>query len=167
MRAPKFEMANMHSMRTANKGFTLIEVLVAVLVLAVGILGAGALQTVGLQVTQGAANRSQAVILASDIVDRMLANRTVLNTYVGTDTSTVVPAAAPACLSAAGGCSPAQIAAADISAWATRMAVLPNGVGTIALLNGAYVVQVTWNENEWTGAARGSTPQSFLLTVSM
>jgi type IV pilus assembly protein PilV len=163
-------MVEMESMRTANQGFSLIEVLIAMLILAVGILGAGALQTVGLQVTQGASYRSQAVILSSEMIDRMYANRTALASYAGTDTSTVVVAAAPSCWTDAAGCTPAQIAAADISGWTARVSALPAGAGTIVQqANGDYVVTVTWNENEWTGAAaaRAQAAQSFQLVVSL
>jgi type IV pilus assembly protein PilV len=160
----------MKSMRAASRGFSLIEVLIAMLILAVGILGAGALQTVGMQVTQGASYRSRAVILTSEMLDRMYANRAGLANYVGTNTGAVVIAAAPACLVAAAGCSPADIATADISSWAAGVAALPGGSGTIAQqANGDYVVTLTWNENEWTGAAatRAQAAQTFQLIVSI
>jgi len=52
-------------------GFTLIEVLVAVVVLAGGLLGLAALQVTSLSSNQTAYNRSQATQLAYDIADRM------------------------------------------------------------------------------------------------
>ena len=57
-----------------NKGFTLIEVLVAVFVLAIGLLGLAGLQAKSLQFNHSAYQRSQATILAYDIIDRMRAN---------------------------------------------------------------------------------------------
>jgi type IV pilus assembly protein PilV len=163
-------MVEMKSMRATSQGFSLIEVLIAMLILAVGILGAGAMQTVGMQVTQGASYRSQAVILASEMVDRMYSNRAVAASYPVADTSAVVVAAAPGCLIAAVGCSPADIATADISNWADRIKALPGGTGTIQQqANGDYIVRISWNENEWTGiaAARGSAAQTFQLIVSI
>ncbi len=57
------------------RGFSLMEVLVALLVLAIGLLGLAALQTQGLRFNQGAYVRSQATILAYDIMDSMRAAR--------------------------------------------------------------------------------------------
>jgi len=57
------------------RGFTLIEALVALLVLSIGLLGVAALQLTSLKYNQGASQRSQATMLASDIIDRMRANR--------------------------------------------------------------------------------------------
>jgi type IV pilus assembly protein PilV len=60
---------------TGQQGFTLIEVLVAVLVLALGMLGMAGLQSYAVANTHSAYLRSQATILAYDMVDRMRANR--------------------------------------------------------------------------------------------
>ncbi len=59
-----------------NTGFTLIEVLIAMLVLAVGLLGLAGLQATSLRNNQSAYNRSQATQLAYDLADRMRANFT-------------------------------------------------------------------------------------------
>ena len=55
-------------------GFTLIEILVTVVVLAIGLLGLAGLQAAGLSFSSTAAQRSQATSLAYDIIDRMRAN---------------------------------------------------------------------------------------------
>lgn len=158
----------MQRKRRHETGFSLIEVMIALLVLAIGILGAGALQTVGLQTTQGAYLRSQGIILASDIVDRMRANRKALAAYV-VATGAVTVTDIPSCWIAAGGCTPAEIANADLSRWKNSLTnTLPNGVGQIASNGGDnYTVTVTWDENEWAGAARGNTPQSVTLNVAV
>ena len=59
---------------TKMKGFTLIEVLVALLILSIGLLGLAGLQAGGLRSNHSAYLRSQAVILAHDMVDRMRSN---------------------------------------------------------------------------------------------
>lgn len=56
-------------------GFTLVEVLVALLVLSVGLLGLAGLQLSGLRGNHSAYLRSQASVLAYDVIDRMRANR--------------------------------------------------------------------------------------------
>ena len=58
-----------------TRGFTLIEALVALLVLSIGLLGVAALQLTSLRSNHGSAMRSQATFLAYDIIDRMRANR--------------------------------------------------------------------------------------------
>lgn len=63
-------------------GFTLIEVLISVFVLAVGLLGLGAMQLQSLKFTQGSQWRSQANFLAYDIVERIRANRVAVTDYV-------------------------------------------------------------------------------------
>jgi type IV pilus assembly protein PilV len=55
---------------------TLVEILVAVVVLSVGLLGLAGLQLKGMQVNQGSAFRWQAALLVEDIADRMRADRT-------------------------------------------------------------------------------------------
>lgn len=62
-------------MRKASQGFTLIEVLVALVVLCIGLLGVAGLQLTSLKSNHGSAMRTQATYLAYDIVDRMRANR--------------------------------------------------------------------------------------------
>lgn len=60
--------------RCRQGGFSLLEVLIAVVVLSIGLLGIAGLQTYSLQTNQSAAQVSQATFLAQDILDRMRAN---------------------------------------------------------------------------------------------
>ena len=75
-------------MKTATniKGFTLIEVLVSLLILAIGVLGIAALQFKGLKFANDAYFRSQISFLAYDIADRMRLNAADPSTFV-TDTN--------------------------------------------------------------------------------
>ncbi|MEJ2108263.1 MAG: type IV pilus modification protein PilV [Acidiferrobacteraceae bacterium] len=59
---------------TNQRGFTLTEVLIAVLVLAVGLLGLAGLQLAGMKSNHSAYLRSQATIVAYDLLDRMRAD---------------------------------------------------------------------------------------------
>lgn len=68
--------------RRGEGGFTLIEVLVALLILAIGLLGLAALQTQGVRFNHDAAVRSQATSLAYDIIDKMRVNRGNADLYV-------------------------------------------------------------------------------------
>ena len=71
-------------MATEAGGFTLIEVLVALVVLAVGLLGLAALQVMSLKYNQTAYNRNQATVIANDLADRMRANASVTGNYLTT-----------------------------------------------------------------------------------
>ena len=72
-------------------GFTLIEVLVSVFILAVGLLGFAALQLTAINNNQEGYFKSQATIIAQDIASRMRANRT----YVNWDTRATAKAGSP------------------------------------------------------------------------
>lgn len=73
----------MNMKRTA--GFTLIEVLVAILIVAVGILGVAGMQVVSLQQNRNALLRDTSLQLGNDIMDRMRANRLVVYSPVTFD----------------------------------------------------------------------------------
>ena len=64
-----------------QRGFSLVEVLVAMLVLAIGLLGLAALQTQGVRFNHDAYVRSNATALAYDIVDKLRLNRDNVTTY--------------------------------------------------------------------------------------
>lgn len=104
-------------------GFTLIEVLVAVFVLAVGVMGAVAAQTVALRTRQESALMSHGVQLASSFADRMRANTAQMrvpdgaNPYLRIDydaASDGAPAAPSLQCHAGADCNAAAMAAFDI-----------------------------------------------------
>jgi type IV pilus assembly protein PilV len=160
-------------------GFALMEVLVAMFVLAVGILGAGALQTIGLQANQGAYLRSQAMYLASDMMDRVRENRTARAKYLGTDTNNAQTKAttAPSCISTTAGCSPNDVASADIAAWVAKFVgtqnskkVLPDGRGEIKAGAGNDVeITVSWQETDWNDGKRDAEAprQSYVIKATL
>jgi type IV pilus assembly protein PilV len=125
-------------------GFTLVEVLVAVLVLAVGLLGLAGLQATSLKNNQSAYNRSQATQLAYDIADRMRANVLTIPTYTTANSSAIAN-----CKNTTG-CSPSEMAANDLYEWTSAIsAALPKGaIGNITLTNtGMYSITISWTEN--------------------
>lgn len=70
------------SVRRRNaSGFSMIEVLIALVVLAFGLLGLALLQTMNLRYTKSANQRTQAVNLAGDLLDMMRSNRSELAAY--------------------------------------------------------------------------------------
>jgi type IV pilus assembly protein PilV len=97
--------------RRRHDGFTLIESLVALLVLSIGLLGVAAMQLSSLQANNGAFQRTQATFLAQDIADRMRANRrAALDGEYDMDYGDAAPNA------------PATVAENDIVLWKNRLA---------------------------------------------
>ncbi|MGZ8174784.1 MULTISPECIES: type IV pilus modification protein PilV [Methylobacter] len=128
-----------------NSGFTLIEVLIAMLVLAVGLLGLAGLQATSLKNNQSAYNRSQATQLAYDLADRIRANVAGKANYTA-----VLPSSATAkenCLTTTG-CSPADLAENDLFEWNSAVSNnLPSGIGTIATAGNMFTITITWDED--------------------
>ena len=98
---------------TKERGMTLIEVLLAIVIFAIGLLGVAALQVAGLRYTKGSQNRSLAIIQAENITERMRANTAAVadGKYVTPDVSETLPD----CLTVE--CTPAQMAEYDLATW--------------------------------------------------
>lgn len=153
-----------HSAHGRARGFTLVEILVTLVILAIGLLGLAGLMFEGMRNNQGSYLRTQASIYAYDIADRMRANRerAQLGDYAGANgfsTAGLASLDLPACASAATGCSPADRVAVDQIEWARlirgtggNVPMVPGGVGTISFdaAEDAYTINVQWVE-----AARG------------
>jgi type IV pilus assembly protein PilV len=134
-----------------QRGATLIEMLIAVLVLSIGLLGVATLQTVGLRFNHEAYLRSQATLLAHDIIDRMRANReAALNgSYVGTGFGDALPSACEP-ITPSGG-----LAQRDVQEWKQALTcTLPAGDGAIARNGSVFTVQVRWREGRDDAADR-------------
>ena len=128
------------TMTSRSRGFTLVEAMVALIVLSVGLLGIAALYVETLRANRTSLFRTQAVNMATDIADRMRSNR--------------VPAGAYACGSP---CDPGTggnaIAIADLTDWTDQIAAqLPGGAAAVAYTAptattpAVYVVDVSWTE---------------------
>lgn len=108
--------------RRRQRGLTLIEVLVAILVVSVGLLGVAGLQATSLTANRVAYARTQATILAYDMADRMRVNReAALNGDFDNDYDTdSAPSGSP------------TIVSDQVDDWLNRIASnLPNGKGLI------------------------------------
>lgn len=109
--------------RRQQAGFNLIEVLVAMVILAVGLLGVARLQLTGIRANQGSLMRSQATTFMNDMAERMYANlpgvRDTTQPYGGVDLQGQACTTPPRICStqsgvAAQSCTPVQMAAWDI-----------------------------------------------------
>jgi type IV pilus assembly protein PilV len=131
----------MDSNQPRENGFSLIEVLVSVLVLAIGLLGMASLQVTSLRFINDSLGQTQATYLANDMADRMRANINEAPNYP--NKSAVQDTT---CYSAEG-CSPSAMAGNDIFEWNTALATLPAGQGTITANGGGmYTIRVMWDE---------------------
>lgn len=117
-------------------GFSLIEVLISVLVLTLGVIGAAGMQLTALRTSQQSAFQTIALELAAEIADKMRANDSQMkhpdNQYALVDFQSAgnVEPAAPAtlCYGAGANCSAEELAQFDIYEWEKRlMASLPGG----------------------------------------
>jgi len=120
--------------RKTQRGTTLIETLVALVVLSVGLLGIAALQMTSLRNNRGAHLRSQAQVMAYDIADRMRANRTaaLANAYV------IAMAATPA---------GSGLVLSDLQEWRNTLATtLPSGSGEIVRVGNMFRIRIQWTD---------------------
>jgi len=163
-------MLTTHSVNNSFKqaGVGLIEVLVALLILTIGILGMVALQTRALQISQESIYTSQALMMAYEMTDRMRANRGSEDDYLvdyGTDVN-----AGNDCT--AGTCTPTQMATYDTSEWKDALAAnLPLGDGQIVVDNSGvrpfYVISVRFTDMKIDRALEGGTAGDSLREVQV
>ena len=137
----------------ADRGFTLLEVLIALLVMSIGLLGIGKMMMLSARANDSAYMRSQATALAYTILDAMRANRSTALAQ-GYDTANVAPAQ-QACALGAPGCTGDLQASNDTFLWNQSLgAALPGGAGTVVTVQGldtttaapnlTATVTVTW-----------------------
>lgn len=117
-----------------QRGVSLIEVLVAVVILTIGLLGLAGLQASGMRVGHSSFYRSQANQFAYDVADRMRANPSdaragnyarPLSATIPTGTST---------------------AERDLADWMRRVRALPNGQGGITFNDAVATIVVQWDD---------------------
>jgi len=109
-------------------GFSLLEVLIAVVILAIGLLGLAGLQATGIRSNHSAYLRTQATLQSYDIIDRMRANSNA-------DYNNITAAQTAACTGTAG-CTPQEMAQNDVFDWnAANGNILPSGAGVVCIDN--------------------------------
>lgn len=113
-------------------GYALLEALVAVIVAAVGFIGAARMQTLGMSLGNSAQSRQKATLLGYQMTDRIRANRLGFESGQYNNPTNDLTAGATACLGS--GCNPALLAVADVSQWAAEIAAtLPSGIGKVCV----------------------------------
>jgi len=172
------------------RGFSLMEVLIALLVLSLGLLGLAALQSIGFKFNQDSFERTQATLLAYDIIDRMRANSIARNDTANNFNNIPISAAAttytvPADPYCATGCSPTEIRNQDLRRWKLRLQrMLAAGNGgicrgafdnatslncTVDTSKSRYQVAVRWFEGEQENGSNTGTnaPQVIIIDVEI
>jgi len=148
-------------------GFTLLEILVAIVVLSIGLLGLAGLQAVSLNNNQIAYYRSIASQQAYDMADRMRANQAGVNATNAVGNYNDLPTTLPPT---------GSMARTDWTQWlANTAAMLPNGTGTIRCVSGpsgcvatvansnrVFDITVSWTEK----TQAGTSTQSFVTRVT-
>ncbi len=139
------------------RGFSIVEMLVALVVLSVGMLGIAGLFVYAMQSGSSSIYRTQAVNLAADLADRIRANQAANVAYgdAGADHD---------CETA--DCTPAEIAEDDLAGWTAQIeGALPAGAGAVDVDGAAapftYTITVSWSEPGVEEA------QSYVLTVQI
>lgn len=138
-----------------QKGFTLLEALITVVVISIGLLGMLGLQAVGLASTQVSGARSVAALEVDNMINRMRANPEALgdSEFAAVNNPAAGDAPSPNCNVAA--CTAAELAAHDSYEWDVALGdLLPQGRGSITCVDApctaqsAHIVSVTWNEKD-------------------
>ena len=142
-----------------QRGDTMIEVLVTIIIIAVGVLGTAALQVTTLKNLSSSHSASIAAIVAEDLTERIRANPTaaLADNYV----FNAKPAAIPDCVSSE--CTMAQLANYDIGTWWNDMeTVLPAPTAVAVRLAGTDTFRLTlrWDEDRSGSSGTNCPPQS-------
>lgn len=170
-------------------GFTMVEVLVTIVVMAVGLLGVAGMQTASMKGNYNSYLRGQAILMVNDIADRMRVNQTGVdnNNYAAITATPSTPA--KNCLGSVN-CTPSELASYDAWAWRTSIAaMMTSGAGTLQCLDTAdpgyvdadsdrfndadtdgdactdgssYLATISWNEND----IEGSSTKSIIIEIN-
>jgi type IV pilus assembly protein PilV len=135
----------------SQRGFSMVEVLVAIVITSLGMLGVAGLQAMSLRASSGALYRAQAALYANDMADRMRANQGDARNYVF----------------AKGASKPSgtTVRDRDLADWVDRLATLPAGVGSVEVdtTTNEVTITVQWNDTR----AGGPSNANFILTTRL
>ena len=143
-----------------QSGFSLVEVLIALVIMSVGMLGIAGLYVQGMQAGRTSTFRHHAVTLAGDVADRIRANPTAGAAY----NHAADAAGDNSCVEGGVICSAADMAANDIFHWQEQADdTLPSGDVAVVFNAGvnppSYQITVSWNEP-------GETP-TYAITIAV
>ncbi|WP_421861829.1 type IV pilus modification protein PilV [Motiliproteus sp.] len=166
-----------------QRGVSMMEVLIALVLLVTTLLGATALQITGLQTNRSAYYRTQASLLAYDIADRIRLNAVYAtgdNDRYSISTSSMATPSGSTCATNVAGCTAEQIRNIDLREWAENFIdingvgqdggnyrnLLPGGAGVVTASGSSFSVQVSWQELDWNVSSdsnKADTTKTFTL----
>ncbi|MEO1201358.1 MAG: type IV pilus modification protein PilV [Pseudomonadota bacterium] len=144
-----------HNTRSRSTGFSLIEVLIALVIMSVGMLGIASLYVQSMQAGRTSLLRHNAVTLASDVADRIRANPTGGIDYTN-------PGADSGCVATGADCTATEMAFHDVFLWRQQaQESLPDGDVEITyddtVTPPEYSIAIVWNEP--------GQPQNYTVTI--
>lgn len=150
---------------TTQRGTSLVEVLMAMLLMSFGVLAMTAMQAHAIQHSQTTESRARATLLANDLGDRMRANPAPLGNWQAydlTSTSTSTPPASASACQGTAVCTFDEMATADLAQWQQQLAgSLPQGRGHVRTIGTQADIWVIWDDTDQAGAqAHDSCPTS-------
>lgn len=138
---------------TGQRGFTLLEVLIAVVILSIGLLGMATLMMTSVQASQGAYLRGQASLLAYDFSERTRLNHALASSaddyLLDADSQLEVDYSLgerPEC--GDDGCTDTEQAQLDLHQWQTMLASsIPGARANITRTDNQYSIEIIWVES--------------------
>ena len=150
--------------KQANKGFTLLEVMVALVIFSIGLLGLAGMQTISMDNNRVAYKRTIATQLAYDMADRIRNNPNGTYTHDVTAASSIP---ATVCVSTtSGACSSSQMAAWDLyewdqAIWDTKNSNMVNPRAIVSKSGSVFTITIGWDESN-----TGLSPSSYDCSVT-
>ncbi len=157
------------------QGFTLMEVLVALAVLSIGLLGMAGMQLFSLKSNHSAYLQTQASFFAYELIDKMRANQTGFDNGNYDSGYSSIPGSPPNCQTTTATCSPTQLAMFELAQWKCSLgsyesdsacngalgltSILPNGDGSVVRNGDDVTVTVQWQE--------GSNTESIMVVAEL
>ena len=142
-----------------NNGFTLLEVMIAMVIFAVGMLGLAGIQSVSLQNEHASYSRSQAILLAYEMADKLKANPGGSINYVVDANTTAISGYSGDTMCIDNSCTITDMVKFDLGLWKAAVStLLPGGQASITNptpLN--HTITVHWDEDR-TGATGTTCP---------
>lgn len=144
---------SIHPRQVGQRGASMIEVLVSLVIFAFGMLGLVGLQNKALGFGQISLYRSQATALSDDILDRMRADR--VNAKLGNWNTALADVASSF--------SGSSVAQKDLFEWKDQVEkMLPSGKGSVSysVVTGVVTIDIQWNE-------RGTTQDAWVTKSAL
>lgn len=137
---------------STHKGFTLLEVMIAMVIFSIGLLGLASLQAISMQNEHASYSRSQAILLAYEMADRITVTPSGSVSYVIAANTTTVAGYSGSAMCTANNCTTTDMVKYDLGLWKASIAsLLVSGKGSIArdvtLGVVTHTITVHWDED--------------------